>query len=110
MMAIQKLTFNLPHVRVLVTHNCGKILRDAFKRCAKFQDVLCRWDYAERVVAIFTNQIQSEYYGRNIYIYIEGIKLEHLSPIETATATLSHTWPTRNYMFNYIFSDNSKHD
>ena len=44
-----------------------------------FQDVLCRRDYAERVVAIFANQIQYEYYGGNRYVSIEGIELEHLS-------------------------------
>ena len=53
--------------------------RTAFKRRELFQDVLCCRDYAERVVAKFTNQIQSEYYGGNISVSIEGIALEHFS-------------------------------
>ena len=51
----------------------------AFKRHGLFQHVLCCRDYADRLVAIFANQIQSEYYGGNIYVSIEGIVLEHFS-------------------------------
>ena len=63
--AIQKLDSRLPHVRILGTNHCGEIRRTAFKRRELFQDVLCRRDYVERVVAIFPNRIQSEYYGGN---------------------------------------------
>ena len=43
----------------------AKSKRTAFKRREYFQDVICRRDYSERVVASFTRQIQSEYYGVN---------------------------------------------
>ena len=58
--AIQKLAFHIPHVRILGTSHCGEMQRTAFKRRESFQDVLCRRDYSERVVASFNNQIQSE--------------------------------------------------
>ena len=58
--AIQKLAFHLPHVRILGTNHCGEMQHTAFKRHELFQDVLCRCDYAERLVAIFDNQIQYE--------------------------------------------------
>ena len=58
--AIHKLAFHLPHVHVLGTNHCGELRRTAFKRSELFQDVLCRRDYAEMVVASFANQIQSE--------------------------------------------------
>ena len=61
--AIQKLSFHLPHVYILGTNHCGKMKHTAFKRRELFQDILCRRDYYERVVAIFAHQIQSEYYG-----------------------------------------------
>ena len=77
--AIHKLAFHLPHVRILGTNHCGEIRRIAFKQRELFQDVLCRRDYAERVVSIFSNQIQSQYYGVNIYVSIEGITLKHFS-------------------------------
>ena len=56
--AIQKLSFHLPHVRILGTKNCGEIRRTDFKRCELFQDVISRHNYAERVVENFTHQIQ----------------------------------------------------
>ena len=44
--AIQKLAFNLPHVRILGTNYCGEMQHTAFKQRELFQDVLCRLDYA----------------------------------------------------------------
>ena len=55
--AIQKLAFHLPNVRILGTNHCGEMRRTAFKRRELFQDVICRHDYAERVVARFANKI-----------------------------------------------------
>ena len=82
--AIQKLAFHIPHVRILGANHCGEIRRTAFKRRELFQDVLCRRDYAERVVASFANQIKLEYYGGNIYVSIEVIELEHFSAVTQA--------------------------
>ena len=65
--------------------------RTAFKRRELFQGVLCRRDYAQRVVARFSNQIQSEYYGGNRSMSIEGLALEHFSaaPQEDINSTTS---------------------
>ena len=60
--AIQNLAFKLTHVRILVTNHCGAMRHTAFKRGELFQDVLCCRDYDERLAAIFTHKIQSEYY------------------------------------------------
>ena len=73
--AIQNLAFHLPHVRILGKNHCGELRRTAFKQHELFQDVLCRRDYSERVVASFANKIQSGYYGGNRYVSIEGIVL-----------------------------------
>ena len=56
-------------------NHCGDSRRTVFKRYKSFQDVLCRCDYAERVVASFAHQIQSEYYGGNRSVSIEGINI-----------------------------------
>ena len=66
--AIQKLAFHPPHVRILGTNHCGEMQHTAFKRRELFQDFLCCRDYAERLVARFSHQIQSEYYGGNISV------------------------------------------
>ena len=54
--AIHKFAFHLPHVRILGTNHCGELRHTAFKRRELFQDVLCRRDYAERVVESFSNK------------------------------------------------------
>ena len=55
----QKLAFNLPHVHILGTNNCGAMQHTAFRPRELFQDVLCYYDYTDRVVASFANKIQS---------------------------------------------------
>ena len=72
---IQKLAFHLPHVHIMGTNYCGNTRRESFKRRSAKQDVLCRRGYAKIVLAIFAHQIQSEYYGGNIYVSIEGLAL-----------------------------------
>ena len=47
-------------MHILGTNHCGEMRRTALKRRELFQYVLCRRDYAERVVAKFANQIQPE--------------------------------------------------
>ena len=57
--AIQKLAFNIPHVQIQGTNNCGDSHRIVFKLRKSFQDELCCCDYAEMVVASFTHKIKS---------------------------------------------------
>ena len=79
--AIHKLVFHLPHVRILGTTHCGTMRCTAFKACELFQDVLCCCEYAERLVASFAHKIQSEYYGGNRSVSIEGIALKKFSAV-----------------------------
>ena len=44
---IQKLTFNLRHVSIVVMHHSGNTLQEAFKYRSDFQYVLFHWDYEE---------------------------------------------------------------
>ena len=57
--AIQKLAFNLPHVRIFGTNHCDKMRRTAIKWRELSQDGLCSRDYSERVDAKFANKIHS---------------------------------------------------
>ena len=101
--SIQKLAFHIPHVRILGTNHCGELRRTAFKRRELFQDVLCRCDYAERVVASFSNQIQSEYYGGNRSESIEGIALEHFSAAPQADINSSTLSRPRHAVFHSFY-------
>ena len=73
--SIQKLTFQLLHVHILVTHYYGNTFREAFTRCSAYQDVLFRIYYVDRLVASFAHQIKYEYYDDNRSMSIEEISL-----------------------------------
>ena len=77
--SIKNPAFHIPYVRILWTHHCGNTYREAFKHRGSFQDVLRCRGYTERVLVSFSHQIQSEYYDRNISVYIEVIALDHFS-------------------------------
>ena len=70
---MKNFAFHLPHLRILGTNHCGNTCCEAFKHWRTKQYVLCCCDYYDRVVASFSHQIQSEYYGENISVSIEGI-------------------------------------
>ena len=55
---IHKLVFHIPHAQIMGTNHCGESCLTAFKLRESFQDVLCRRDYAERLVASFPHQIK----------------------------------------------------
>ena len=56
--AIQNLSFHLPHVRIHGANHCGAMQHTAFKQRELFQDDLCCYDYADRLVVSFDHQIQ----------------------------------------------------
>ena len=97
-------------MRMIGTNHCDEMRRTAFKRRELFQDVLCRRDYAERVVASFANKIQSEYYGGNRSVSIEGIALEHFSAAPQEDINSSTITRQRHVVFHSFLSDNSKQD
>ena len=101
--AIQKLALHLLHVRILGTNHCGEMRRTAFKQRELFKDVICRCDYAERVVVSFANQIQSEYYSRNIFVSMEDIALEHFSVVPQADINASAISRQRHAVFHSFY-------
>ena len=76
---IQMLAFNLLHVRILRTHHCVNTHFKAFKSRRSFKYVLCPCNYAQQVVTSFSNKIQSEYNGVNIYA-IRRISITDIEP------------------------------
>ena len=72
--------------------------------------MLCRHDYAERIVASFANQIQSEYYGGNISVSIEVIVLEHFSALPQIEINLPTKPCPQHAVFHSFLSDDNKQD
>ena len=46
-------------MHIFGTNHCGEMRHTAFKRRELFQNVICRRDYADRLVSRFANKIQS---------------------------------------------------
>ena len=99
---IQKLVFHITHVQILGTHFCGDSHQTAFKRRKSFQDLLCRRDYDEGLVASFAHQIQSEYYGGNVSVSIEVIPLEHFSALPQTEINSSTKQCPRHALFLFF--------
>ena len=60
-------------------------------------------DYSKHVVAIFSHQIQSEYYGGNISVSIEGIALENVSALPKSGINAPTKSFTLHAVFHYFF-------
>ena len=105
---IQKLTFHLPHVRIIGTHQCCNTRWETFKRRSAFQDVLFHHDYSERVLYSFSHQVKYEHYGGNRYVSIEDILLERFSDTHQETYSYSVQSCTRHALFHSFISDNRK--
>ena len=101
-LSIQKLVFHIPHVEILGTNHCGDSSRTEFKCHESFQDVLCFRDYAERLVASFSHQRQSEYYGGNRSVSIEGIILKHYNALPQTEIKASTKVCPRHSVFHFF--------
>ena len=82
----------MSHVRIIGTTDCGIERCEAFKLQIKQHDVLCRRDYAERIISILAHTIQFDYYSDNQSVSIVGFLLEHLSDLnQTSSSLISET-------------------
>ena len=72
--------------------------------------MLCRCEYAERVVASFTHQIKSEYYGENRSVSIEGIALGNFSALPQTEIKASTKSCPHHVVFYSFLSDDRKQD
>ena len=107
---IQKLEFHIPHVQIMGTNHCGDSRRTTFKPRESFQDVLCCRDYANGLVASFSHQIQSEYYGGNRFVSIEGISLKLFNALPKSIINASTKLCPSHAVFNSFLSNDSKQD
>ena len=65
--------------------------------------MLCSRYYAEMLVESFAHQIQSEYYGGNISVSIEGIALENVSALPKSGINSPTKSFTLHAVFHYFF-------
>ena len=97
-------------MHIIGTHHCGKEIREEFKHRSKQHGVLCRHDYADRIVSSFSNKIQPGYYDGNWYIPIEGIALEHFRASNKSSLSLKSDSVSRQAVFSSFLLDDNKQD
>lgn len=94
---LQKLRYHKAHVHLLGKNCSGQQRLEAF---LSRPSVRCRRDYAERLSAVFDEEIQSEHFGNSRSLSIEGSSVE-------AHATMG---TTPQMTFHSHFSDGSRQD
>ena len=72
--------------------------------------MLCCCGYADIVVANFPHIIQSEYYGSNQYVSIEGIKLDRFSATTQTEVAATSQERTRHSVFCTFLNGDIKQD
>ena len=74
---IEKLPFNLSHVSILGSMECGKTRNDCFLDNASKNNLKLRIDYAEKISKATSIEIQSQHWGGNRQLSMEGISVEY---------------------------------
>ena len=93
----------MPRLCILVIHHCVKERYEAFKSCVTYQDVLCRFEYAEQVVERFEKQVQFAYYNENKSFFIVGIALYQFSdPHQPSPFFASVNFSRRAVIHSYL--------
>lgn len=87
--ALELYAFHRPHINILGKHGCGQLRHDAFMKI--LSSIRTRRDYAEAITALFNWQIQSDHFGNNRTLSIEGSGVEfHTADGKTRLETHSH--------------------
>jgi hypothetical protein len=72
--SLEAYAFHQPHFSILSKNGCGDLRNDAFSNFKS--SVKTRRDYAEAVSAVFNSEIQSDHFGNNRSLSIEGSLIE----------------------------------
>jgi hypothetical protein len=72
--SLEAYAFHQPHVSILSKNGCGNLRDDAFSNLKS--SVKTRRDYAEAVSAVFNYEIQSQHFGNNRSLSMEGTSIE----------------------------------
>jgi hypothetical protein len=96
---LEKFAHHLPYAKILSKNGCSASRKEAFKQLPF--SVYSHHDYAEPLLAIFNNQAQSNHFGNDCILSIEGCSVKLHSPEEGVETTME---------FHSHFSDGLKQD
>ena len=76
--AIEKLAYHSAHVKILGTTHIGLTRRETLSMRHEKKDIKVQHDFADRLVAAFLTEIQSEHFGGNQTLSMEGLAMEYI--------------------------------
>ena len=108
--ALEKLTYHRPHCRILGKDHCGAARLAAHKRKPSIRT---RRDYAERLAAAFSLEIQCDHFGNSRNLSMEGSSVETFCRA-AVDAYRNGVWQMSDddlrMTFHSHFSDDSRQD
>jgi hypothetical protein len=109
--ALEKYAHHIAHVKILSKTECGIMCQSTFEQTPG--DLKTRHDYAERLSAVFADEIQSSHFGNGRSLSIEGSKVESFDSMELeafARGDILATDLVPNMEFHSHFSNDSRQD
>ena len=101
--AIEQLSFNLSHARILGSMECGKSGYDCFRDNASKNNLNFEKDYAEKFSKANSIELHSKHWGGNIQLSMEGIAVEYFP-----TSVDIGNNKERSGFCSYIIDDNKQ--
>jgi hypothetical protein len=107
---LERYAYHLPHVSILSKNHSAKMRQEMFQRLP--WSVLTRRDYADRLTAKFNLEAQSDHFGNDRDLSIEGSAVEFhtVSSLEEYQQSLDFSKLEQRKEMHSHFSDNSKQD
>ena len=102
--AMAKLSHHLPHVKILGTNETGDTRRKALHSRGHLGDIGVKKDFVEKFLEAGGVQIQSEHWGENRMLSMEGVTVEGYKCKDEVRDT-----STTNVFHSYL-SENGKQD
>ena len=78
--ALEKYAHHIAHVKILSKTDCGVMRQSTFEQTPG--DLKTRHDYAERLSAVFADEVQSSHFGNGRSLSIEGSKVESFAQLD----------------------------
>ena len=105
--SLEKYAYHLPHVQVLGKHHCSKLRHDAF--LDNPSSLFTKRDYADRLQTAFSMEIQSDHFGKQRSLSMEGSTIEyHLTNLKVQSNNLRNKMTTTE--FHSHLADESTQD
>jgi hypothetical protein len=109
--ALEKYAHHIAHVKILSKSDCGIMRQSTFEETPG--DLKTRHDYAERLSAVFADEVQSSHFGNGRSLSIEGSKVESFDSMDLQAFMRGDTPATEmvpSMEFHSHFSNDSRQD